>query len=74
MRKTVQKKLFSGYTIGVDEVVVFHIQLADDTLMIDDMSLQDVLTMKSILRWFQLVSGLKVNFYKSKVAGVGCGE
>ena len=70
MRAAVHQNLFTGYKIG--EVVVSHIQYADDTLLIGDASLQNALTMKSILMWFELVSGLKVNFYKSKIAGVGC--
>ena len=73
MREAVHHNLFLGYRVGVDEVVVSHNQFTDDTLLIDDMSLQNVLTMKIILRWFELVSELKVNFNKSKVAGVGCG-
>ena len=36
------------------------------------MSLQNALMMKSILRLFELASGLKVNFYKNKVAWVVC--
>jgi len=35
---------------------------------------QNVLTLKSILRCFEVASGLKVNFYKSKLRGVGVSD
>src|ERR1044072_4276128 len=39
MRKKVQHDMFSSYKLGVDEVVVSHIQFVDDTLLIGDLSL-----------------------------------
>jgi len=33
-----------------------------------------VLVIKSILRCFELASGLKVNFFKSKIGGVGISQ
>jgi hypothetical protein len=50
MREACSKKVFSGYKVGKSDEVVSHIQFADDTLLIGEMSLQNVLTMKSILR------------------------
>ena len=58
------------YKVGVGEVVVSHIQFAYDTLLFVDVSLRNTLTMKAILGWFELPSGLKVNFLKRKVTGV----
>ena len=46
------------------------LQYADDTLFFCKASTQSVLTLKAILK-FELASGLKVNYSKSKVGGVG---
>ncbi|GAU23394.1 hypothetical protein TSUD_334420 [Trifolium subterraneum] len=43
---------------------------ADDTILMGDCSWDNVRTMKSILRGFELVSGLKINFVKSKLYGI----
>ncbi|XP_057432220.1 uncharacterized protein LOC130724973 [Lotus japonicus] len=52
--------LLKGYKVGKDEVEITHLQFADDTLIIGNMSAANTWTTKGILRWFELVSGLKV--------------
>ncbi|MCH89771.1 LINE-1 reverse transcriptase like, partial [Trifolium medium] len=52
------------------DVVVSHLQYADDTLFIGEACVEHLWSMKAILRWFKLVSGLKVNFSKSRLCGV----
>ena len=47
------------------------LQYADNTLFFCKASTQSVLTLKAILKCFELASGLKVNYSKSKVGGVG---
>src|ERR1044072_4090148 len=49
---------------------VSHIQFADDTLFIGDMTWDNIVVMKIVLRWFEVISGLKVVFFKSKLAVV----
>lgn len=50
------------------------LQFADDTLFIGEATTQNVLTLKCILRCFELASGLKVNFSKSKLIGIATGN
>ncbi|CAK8570156.1 unnamed protein product [Lathyrus sativus] len=45
-------------------------QFADDTVILGDSNRENILAVKVMLRGFELVSGLKVNFSKSKVIGV----
>jgi hypothetical protein len=52
------------------EVKVSLIQYADDTLFIGEACVENLWAMKAVLRWFELVSGLKVNFSKSCLMGV----
>jgi len=43
------------------------LQFVVDTLIICHTEIQNILTIKCILRFFELASRLKVNFHKSKV-------
>ena len=63
-------KLLSGLKIGRKEMEVCIFQFADDTLFLCEDSFNNVITLKAILRGFELASGLKINFHKSKLAGV----
>jgi len=50
------------------------LQFADDTLFFYNPSHHSVLVIKAILRSFELVSGLRVNFHKSTIWSVGISE
>ena len=62
--------LLSGLKIGRKEVEVSLLQFADDTLFLCEDSYANVVTLKAILKGFDLASGLKINFNKSKLAGI----
>lgn len=70
MRRATQRKLFIGTKVGTNELSVSWLQFADDTVFFGEASVQNILTIKSILRWFELASGLRVNFHKSSLAGI----
>nr|XP_034889198.1 uncharacterized protein LOC118029425 [Populus alba] len=65
--------LTSGINIDNSGLVISHLQFADDTFMFSSDSLYSMQNIKRILLCFELVSGLKVNFYKSSIVGVGVG-
>jgi len=50
------------------------LQFANNTLFFYDPSYQNVLAINAILRCFEVVSGLKVNFHKSAVEAVGISQ
>ena len=63
--------LFRGYQVGTnDQVVVSHLQFADDTLILGEKSWANIRGMRAVLLLFEGLSGLKVNFSKSQLAGV----
>jgi hypothetical protein len=70
MRSAVDKNLFKGFVVGSEGLAISHLQYADDTLCIGKASLENLWTLKAILRGFELASGLKVNFLKSCLIGV----
>ncbi|WJX67033.1 hypothetical protein P8452_51532 [Trifolium repens] len=70
LRKAVELNRFKGFRVGRRGVVISHLQYADDTLCIGEATLENLWALKAILRGFEMVSGLKVNFWKSNILGV----
>ncbi|MCH85285.1 LINE-1 reverse transcriptase like, partial [Trifolium medium] len=69
VKKAVDIGKFVGFK--VDDSIRFQIlQFADDTILLGESSWDNVRTIKFILRGFELVSGLKINFVKSKLYGI----
>jgi hypothetical protein len=71
MKAMVENNLFSGYAVGmVNQVVVSHLQFADDTLLLGNKSWANVRALRAVLVLFESLSGLKVNFNKSLLVGI----
>jgi hypothetical protein len=70
MRKAVELGRFKGFAVGRTPVIVSHLQFADDTLCIGEASIENLWTLKAILRGFEMASGLKINFWKSGLIGI----
>jgi hypothetical protein len=74
MRQAVNIQRFSPFKVGSVELSVSHLQYADDTVFIGEANVENLWTIKAILRGFELASGLKVNFWKSCLMGVNISE
>jgi hypothetical protein len=74
MKRAVELSRFWGFRIGNQGSVVSHLQYADDTLCIGEPTLENLWALKAILRGFEMVSGLKVNFWKSSLMGVNVSQ
>jgi len=70
VRQDVKTNMLSGLKIGRKEVEMSFLQYANDILFLCENSLTNVVTLKAILRGFEVVSGLKINFHKSKLTGI----
>jgi hypothetical protein len=69
MNRAVELGKFKGYHVGGD--IQFQIlQFADDTILLGEGTWDNLWTIKTILRSFELVSGLKINFVKSNLYGI----
>lgn len=66
MSQAIERNLFSSFLVGKLKVEVNLLQYVDDTLFFGKASLANVLTIKSVLRYLELISRLKVNFHKKK--------
>ncbi|XP_023749157.1 uncharacterized mitochondrial protein AtMg01250-like [Lactuca sativa] len=71
MKTTVEKGVFDGIKFQNSSLCVSHLFYADDALFIVEWSRRNIANSARILRCFHISSGLKVNFKKSKVFGVG---
>ena len=71
MREASEKKLFEGFPVGRNEAEISILQYADDTIFFGKASRENVKSIKVILRSFELVSGLKINFSKSIFGAMG---
>jgi hypothetical protein len=63
IRSADERNMFTGFKVGNTGLSVSHLQYADDTLFIGEVSLENLWSVKAILRSFELASGLKVNFF-----------
>lgn len=66
--------IFKGFKVGSGGEEVSILQYVDDTLLVGEATPENLWAMKAILRCFELVSGLKVNFHKSRVMGINMVE
>ncbi|GLT99814.1 hypothetical protein SLE2022_172280 [Rubroshorea leprosula] len=69
VKKAEEDGLLQGITVGRRGLVVSLLQFADDTVILGKANKENVLMVKAILRWFELMSGLRINFSKSSVYG-----
>jgi hypothetical protein len=74
MKKAVDLNRFSGFQVGRGGAIISHLQYADDTLCIGEATTENLWALKAILRGFEMVSGLKVNFWKSNIMGVNVSQ
>lgn len=72
--RAVEAKLISGVRVASNGPTVSHLQFADDTVIFCDANEEEVRNAKAIIWCFEAMSGLKVNFFKSGVIGVGVEE
>lgn len=69
MTRDVELGEFKGFKINESEEINL-VQFADDTIIVVDGSSDNFWTMKSILRRFELMTRLKINFLKRKLYGI----
>ena len=71
MREAVDKERFSSFLVGKNKEPVSILQYADDIIFFGEATMENVKVIKKILRCFELASGLKINFAKSRFRVIG---
>ena len=74
MRSAISKNLFHSYQVGRQKEEINILQYADDTLFFGTASMDNIRVLKSVLRIFEMVSGLKINYTKSQFGCMGKSE
>ncbi|GKC96258.1 reverse transcriptase domain, reverse transcriptase zinc-binding domain protein [Tanacetum coccineum] len=69
--EAVEKCIFKGLVVCANRVVVSHLQYADDTMFFGEWSKENTKALMCILKCFEEVSGLKVNYNNSKLFSIG---
>nr|KYP36869.1 hypothetical protein KK1_041971 [Cajanus cajan] len=73
MSRALEMNLFKGLHLGGEGSPISLLQFADDTLIIGEATIQNLWCLKAILRCFELISGMKINFHKSCVVNIHSG-
>ncbi|XP_058751483.1 uncharacterized protein LOC131624543 [Vicia villosa] len=69
VRKSIEVGEFQSFNIN-GSCPVYILQFADDTLIVGEGNWKHVWAMRVVLRAFELVSGLGINYHKSKLIGI----
>lgn len=73
MEKASSLEDYKGFSFS-DNNVVDILHFADDTIIFGDGDEQNLWSLKSILRRFELMAGLKINFSKSNTYGINLSD
>ncbi|XP_021991349.1 uncharacterized protein LOC110888118 [Helianthus annuus] len=74
MKRCMGAGIFQGFNLPNDGPILSHLCYADDVLFIGSWTDKNAATLKRLLRWLNLVTGLKVNNLKSKLYGFGVND
>ncbi|GLT87099.1 hypothetical protein SLE2022_051990 [Rubroshorea leprosula] len=69
VQKAVSEGMLRGIEIGRRGLAISLLQFADDTIIMGKAATENIFMVKTILRWFELMSGLQINFSKSNIYG-----
>ncbi|KAK1439737.1 hypothetical protein QVD17_05557 [Tagetes erecta] len=74
MTKAISLGTFHGITLPQNGPILSHLFFADDAIFMGKWSVRNVQNLSRILRCFYLASGLKVNYKKSRIFGLGVND
>ncbi|XP_026442407.1 uncharacterized protein LOC113341915 [Papaver somniferum] len=71
IKQAQEQGILTGFQVKPDVKIVSHLQFADDTLIFLDADVEQVRNLRLVLLSFEILTGLKINFSKSQIYGVG---
>ncbi|XP_020970158.1 uncharacterized protein LOC110268381 [Arachis ipaensis] len=72
IREAVQNGRITPLLVGRDNIELSHLQFADDTILFCPSEEEMIRNYKQLLRCFEMMSGLSINFDKSSLTPVNC--
>ncbi|XP_026400275.1 uncharacterized protein LOC113296156 [Papaver somniferum] len=70
-KKAANDNLITGFKVSQNGTIISHLQFADDLIVFLKDDEEQIQNLKHILTAFELISGLKVNYRKSTIVGLG---
>ncbi|XP_028236880.1 uncharacterized protein LOC114416214 [Glycine soja] len=74
MREASIKNCFQSFLVWKHKIPVNILEFADNTIFFGEASMDNVKAVKAILRSYEMVSGLRINFSKSHFGAIGQSE
>lgn len=75
IQSVISLQLVKGVRVGSGDLVVFHLRFVDNTILFGKAIERNVKVAKGIMRVFELVLSLKINYGKSMLVGINvCDE
>lgn len=74
LRKADEARLVVGFVIRHDNIMVSHLQFANDTILFFKAEFENVRRMELCMKIFKMISCLKVNLFKNNLVGIKVGE
>ncbi|KAJ9566035.1 hypothetical protein OSB04_002001 [Centaurea solstitialis] len=74
MQEAKEKGVFHGVKLPNNGPILSNLHYADDAIFVGEWSSSNACNLARILRCFHLSSGLKVNFRKSSIVGIGVND
>ncbi|GKV49628.1 hypothetical protein SLEP1_g56369 [Rubroshorea leprosula] len=74
VKRAENEGMLRGIAVGNKGLTVSLLQFADDTVFLGNADSENIFAVKTILRCFELMSGLRINFCKSSVVGFNVSE
>ncbi|XP_016206137.1 uncharacterized protein LOC107646468 [Arachis ipaensis] len=72
--EAVRNRRISPLLVGRDKIELSHLQFADNTILFCPPEEETVKNYKRLLRCFEMMSGLSINFEKSNLIPVNCSQ
>lgn len=71
MREAKREIWYDGYLVGKNNYEVSMLQYTDGTIFVGEVNVKNIFTIKAILRLFEVIFGLRMNFHKSSFGTIG---
>lgn len=72
--RSLEGGIIQGFEVGKEKVVLSHLQFTDDTIFFCSGKEDSFLILNHILKFFEALSGLKINRDKCHLLGLNCEE
>lgn len=67
LEKAAEKNLIKGLLTDIRDKGITSLQYADDTILFSDIEDSHLKNLKGTLAWFEHISGMRINFHKSRM-------